>query len=738
MTAFFTAPFRALASWLRPRPRSSRKHSMSLVWYIESRAANDQGAAPGEVIRGSGVLVRLERLERANAADGGHWTEKSPPDLRNYLLTCAHVVRGVLPGNAGWSPVLGEILCWKPDAQYQHWLYKDRARKTGEVTEIGAHRLNVCSGPVEAHAIPAEHATLWNDWVLLDVGDAAAGPFAHAPAVDRWRALDANDDDDLSIVGYPGGSSNWKHNERVTAHHSSGFRVKREDSTGALVLSGSDETRAGMSGGGVFDPNGALIGLHRAATDAAMERHLVPASHIRRCLEDRGFRPAPAVTADSGSRSVRRWLIPAAAIAPIVVLAFWFGSRTLIATPITPPAVFADLMCVVVKNGMAAAPRPISGLRLSIVPEGWTLPGPVSVVTDREGQACFSVKLPPEVRQLGLLPVNIRCDNAPGELAEQAPLFVDPHGITTEGLKTKAANLLVYLRLDEQLRVSLTIYSQQQWMAHELSRHLGTTRDLTTDNVAAALAKANFTEAQRNSSVEALANVLQSGRPVVPITRLDVTDASAIRALAPSVGAYYEDGELRATGFVVSRSAVLVPNFAVSEGARRRWITFGESTNEPTERVELGQVLWTSANEIGVSLLAANGALPPPIRLSQTPAADIAIDRPIYVLGYPQSDSRTPDAFRSVFTYGERSAMFGNTIPATSGDAEALHHDATTTGGTAGGPLIDRATNAVIGVHLAGTFTGGLMKSNSATPMARLLADASFRLAAFGESGTPP
>jgi len=200
---------RAIANRLRRTATgSSPGPETAVVWYIESRGANEQGAAPSDAVLGSGVVVRLERLERADSPAGVRWISKTPPEIKNYLLTCAHVVRHVLPNNSGWSPVLGEILCWKPGSHFQQWQHPERPRRTGETRQLGAHRAHPVLGRLAASAVPADQTTLWNDWVLLDVDDGPSGTFDHSPAVQRWRELTADHEVELSVVGYPGGSSN--------------------------------------------------------------------------------------------------------------------------------------------------------------------------------------------------------------------------------------------------------------------------------------------------------------------------------------------------------------------------------------------------------------------------------------------------------------------------------------------------------------------------------------------------
>ena len=267
------------------------------VWYIESRAFNEvagkPAAIPGDVVKGSGMVVRLEELERTEQDGLVFWKAKDPPKFKKYLLTCAHVVRQFVQGSPGWGPLLGEILCWRAGSHYLHWQAGDvRLRLSGESDAIGALRARVFRAPVTGlGSVSRADATVPNDWVLLEVADGDTGSIEQAPAAEFWGDLSAASQN-LEIIGYPGGDYAWKHNEEVVPHNSKNFRVKRIDQAGNVALVSQDETRPGMSGGAIFDPLGALVGLHRGVTNETLEFQPVPASVIWEWLLANGFRPA--------------------------------------------------------------------------------------------------------------------------------------------------------------------------------------------------------------------------------------------------------------------------------------------------------------------------------------------------------------------------------------------------------------------------------------------------------------
>jgi hypothetical protein len=269
----------------------------SCIWYIESRAFNEVDGKPAKipsgVVKGSGVVVRLEELELEERDGQSFWKPKDPPRFKKYLLTCAHVVREFEQRNSGWGPLLGEILCWRPGGHYSHWQTNDvRPRFSGESDAIGALKAKVFRAPIlDLGTVNLARATAPNDWVLLEVEDGITGSIDQAAAAECWGGL-SEESKDLAVIGYPGGDYAWKHNEKVIPHTSDGFRVMRIDQAGHVSLVGQDETRPGMSGGAIFDASGALVGLHRGVSDKTLEFQPVPATVIREWLMGNGYRPA--------------------------------------------------------------------------------------------------------------------------------------------------------------------------------------------------------------------------------------------------------------------------------------------------------------------------------------------------------------------------------------------------------------------------------------------------------------
>ena len=257
---------------------------------------------------GSGVLVEIEHRDE-------------PRRVRRYLLTCAHVVRRKLAGSGDWGgPVHDEILCWRPGQGYTR-TYKDK-RRCGEHPDIYCGTLSAlspCGG--RSDGLPDELRDATNDWVLLEFEDPA---FQKEGRPLRWSEI--GDDADVFIVGYPGGAGLTRHaagtriwvNGSIVENLATGpFSQERTPDSGMLSLSGVDETRPGMSGGGIFDKRGSLVGLHRAADDTAMQRNAIAIAHIRDMLDTRHH---ASPTTPSPEPIVPNWLLRALAVTVVIAL----------------------------------------------------------------------------------------------------------------------------------------------------------------------------------------------------------------------------------------------------------------------------------------------------------------------------------------------------------------------------------------------------------------------------------
>ena len=248
------------------------KYPRNTVWYVEARPSG----GPREVAQmGSAVAVRLYRAGEPNSH-------------RKVLLTCAHVVRGMSTDQkAGYGDCLGEFLCWRPGNGYT------------KPDDFPGRQTGVCPGsfpaliseisPLAAGDVPMSNRRPALDWVILEVQDPK---FQDMHCVRDVGV--AADGAPLSVVGYPGGSVTWQTNSLVENLVSDDLGPTRQAEPGTIKLDGNGKAGPGMSGGGVFDAEGKLVGIHRSQTAVELAFGAVDANYIRGELSTRGWMISPS------------------------------------------------------------------------------------------------------------------------------------------------------------------------------------------------------------------------------------------------------------------------------------------------------------------------------------------------------------------------------------------------------------------------------------------------------------
>jgi hypothetical protein len=111
------------------------------------------------------------------------------------------------------------------------------------------------------------------------------------------------------------------------------------------------------------------------------------------------------------------------------------------------------------------------------------------------------------------------------------------------------------------------------------------------------------------------------------------------------------------------------------------------------------------------------GPLSTPLRLSARPPA---AGRHVAVIGYPAADSRMDQALmRSVFgdVFEVKRVALGQILGV---EGTTVRHDCSTTGGTAGAPIIDLQTGEVVGMHHGGVQFGDKFGVTAAVIAARI------------------
>ena len=234
--------------------------------------------------------------------------------------------------------------------------------------------------------------------------------------------------------------------------------------------------------------------------------------------------------------------------------------------------------------------------------------------------------------------------------------------------------------------------------------------------------------------------LVQSGRflpPEHPWEKLE-EHREAIEATLKSVGRIEIDGhpalDWAGTGFLVAEDVVITNRHVAKEFARQsadaQWVfeagmtprvdfaeEMGGSQPREFELIELIGV--SDAFDMAFLRVAPTGdagELPPPLPLA--PAAALAKDREVYVVGYPASDSRRndPEEQRRIFdgVFDVKRLQPGQ-VDAVEPPASLFTHDCSTLGGNSGSCVIDLETHQILGLH----FSGRYLVANKAIALAQ-------------------
>ncbi|MEM8669339.1 MAG: hypothetical protein AAGG48_17580 [Planctomycetota bacterium] len=232
------------------------------VWFLRAMEAE----AP--VSEGSAIAVRLRR-------------RGSDAPFRNFLITCAHVIRKEGASDDSFGACYAEIKAWRPGSGFN----LDGGKVVYPVTDLSPFGDSPRVYEQEVGAVSN------SDWVLLEFKDDALANAQHLATVQDWIDVIPSRGVECQVFGYPGGSkgfagdANAKENI-VTPSLPYGHPVVTASMYGMVEFQGSD-SRKGMSGGGVFTKElpYALVGIHRQRTDSNLQLHAVSAMQIRTILE---------------------------------------------------------------------------------------------------------------------------------------------------------------------------------------------------------------------------------------------------------------------------------------------------------------------------------------------------------------------------------------------------------------------------------------------------------------------
>jgi DNA/RNA endonuclease G (NUC1) len=689
------------------------------LWYIEARDADAAGLAPADAAaRGSAVAVQL----RLPGADGR-------PRPRTFLLTCAHVVR-----RCGDDALYAEILCFPPHKGY---VRSGNGRRLGDAARMEARIAAVSALSPCAASTARDAAQLLDrhDWVLLDLQDV---DFQGATAVPQWTTAAPGPGARVQVGGYPGGAGNtgdaaaWKDGHPVIATIFEALKVRRSPRAGMIGYS-CDDIRPGVSGGGVFDAQGRLAGLHRQLDDAQGQRRAISTAAIHDWLAaHHGVTPLQQEAGSAPRRSLRRSaLLLAAAVLPGVLLGAWLlagkfpalGEREQveIADKEIKPGDHLELPVQVRYGQLGAMPigAPAAGLALQLRgspgPAWETLPPPA---LDARGAALLQLRMPPGPGPALLsLQARDRADTA------QAALQIDPAEIflPAAAARRRDQGPALHLAYDAELMTASQLLAAAE--ADQAVTPLGQVGEadlLATVSAAGARLDLPAAQLQRASArvQQALAQQRRRGIALQPgMAGLKPEQVAALTRIAEAV-ARVQGPRGEAGGIVVAAGSLVFPAQLLEEGVSGcppGPAPAALSARFASDLAPRPLTLRCMDAALRLALASFGGASPPAAPLAAF-AADLD-DRPLLLIGPAapgQAGATTVRIAQPGYSRGKDNVA--------GWPRELLIHEAIAPDMPAGAALVDLHSAAVVGFHQGARWTG-LRLQGAAVPAWQLSGD---------------
>jgi hypothetical protein len=226
------------------------------IWYIEARLwqgdrNNPDFASTEAASIGSGVVITLIKVQSTGKRV-----------FHSYILTSAQVVRNEN------DELLEDIICYPPDMGFVGTSGNNRRSGEGIAKARAAvvSKYSPCRGKRSSRpeALKKDPAL---DWVLLKINHLS---FHHQPSAIVVHEKDLLADQPFRVIGFPGGAVAWSDGDIVSATAAMNFR-HRYSNSGMIYFEGPEETRHGMNGGGIFNDDGFLVGIHLVHNFASMK-----------------------------------------------------------------------------------------------------------------------------------------------------------------------------------------------------------------------------------------------------------------------------------------------------------------------------------------------------------------------------------------------------------------------------------------------------------------------------------
>jgi hypothetical protein len=217
---------------------------------------------------------------------------------------------------------------------------------------------------------------------------------------------------------------------------------------------------------------------------------------------------------------------------------------------------------------------------------------------------------------------------------------------------------------------------------------------------------------------------------------------SDIAAAASATGIIINrNGQRGGTGFIVAPGVMMTTTFVMdialqlpkeAGSERAPQLCLGQSAKNCGTSLQMGDILYKDEQKgsklVLVELRNHDPVVNPPLALAETPAPNTVTGRYAYIIGYPEYDARMPSEFVQRLLGpqpGQKCLMPGRVLAFGTGPLsgsgvepnQVITTDISTSGGTAGGPLIDLLTGKVIGLSYAGVWKGERGKFAYAQPI---------------------
>jgi hypothetical protein len=494
----------------------------------------------------------------------------------------------------------------------------------------------------------------------------------------------------------------------------------------------------------VADPLKAFL-LRAAETAAAMPE----AARLREIAETLpAATAAPAVDDDSdpltriqklGNWARRYWLWAIGIVALLLVIYGFRPPNSDISFHVSSSELVLD------ENGNINERKPFAGASLAIRPANFDMQHEASAQTNAAGIAQFTIQnasLSPGVDP----EVHFFVTESPEHLRPKGTLITTQFAAVLEGESVKLLSKNA-CKIQRGAVINVDVVPETLAPRYYALKSLAKLDELMTDPESGMTVSERYLQAQSivddegwddekgNAEIRNIvARGLLEARPSITLSELPKADKKIHQLglkVTPSVcyvtaTANGGASQIFGSGFVVAKDLVVTTSFGTDDDFQ----AVGFGSNPIASEAKLPVKEFWRYPEFSVALLSVPGVNMPPLELAAENPFLSGGEAKIAVVGYCSMDRKVPETFRAALwlegTQLKR-VMPGEclAVDPTGERYVAMRHDATTTAGVAGSPLIDLSTGLVVGVHTSGSWAED-QKSNGAIPIWEILGDKDF------------